>query len=364
MKRKVLYFLRLGILMMLWGTWVQTLKAQPGISEPQPSMKPSQFQKAQIKRQYGMFIHFGVNTFNNTEWSDGSLPASSYTPPVVDARQWIETAKKAGMKYVILIAKHHDGFCLWDSKYTEYDVAASGNTTNVIEAVARECKRQGIRLGLYYSLWDRKVNADVNNPDADAVYNEYMLGQLNELMDITSRYTPVVEFWFDGSWTKPAYRWPIAEIYRTIKQREPQCQIGINWSIGQDPDPHDPQAPQKSINIKPAHQKNGDPIRYFPSDFRLGDPDLPAVPDPKIFTHAGKKYYMPFETTVCMSRRWFYHANDTTYKSMDELVKLYKRATGQDNILILNVPPDKTGRMRSKDVELLIELKKRIVKKR
>ena len=106
----------------------------------------------------------------------------------------------------------------------------------------------------------------------DATYNTYMIKQINELIDITERYTKIVEFWFDGSWTKPSYRWPVKEIYETIKKREPQCQIGINWSIGQDINPNDPNAPKESINIKPEEQKTGDPIRYFPSDFRLGDP--------------------------------------------------------------------------------------------
>ena len=146
----------------------------------------------------------------------------------------------------------------------------------MIEAVARECKRQGMKLGLYYSLWDRKVNADVDNVESDRKYNTYMLKQLDELMDITEKYTKIVEFWFDGSWVKPGYRWPVEGIYRTIKSREPQCQIGINWTIGEDADPHNPNAPEKSYKIIPEEQKEGDPIRYFPSDFRLGDPLLPA----------------------------------------------------------------------------------------
>lgn len=141
----------------------------------------------------------------------------------------------------------------------------------MIEAVARECKRQGMKLGLYYSLWDRKVNVE-----SDRKYNTYMLKQLDELMDITEKYTKIVEFWFDGSWVKPGYRWPVEGIYRTIKSREPQCQIGINWTIGEDADPHNPNAPEKSYKIIPEEQKEGDPIRYFPSDFRLGDPLLPA----------------------------------------------------------------------------------------
>ncbi len=89
------------------------------------------------------------------------------------------------MRYIILVAKHHEGFCLWDSKYTDYDVASSGNKTNVIEEVAKACKKHGIGLGLYYSLWDRKANADVKDWKKDADYNKYMLNQLNELIDIT-----------------------------------------------------------------------------------------------------------------------------------------------------------------------------------
>jgi len=339
--------------------------AQPGIDAPVPSTKPGKYQKQQIKRKYGMFIHFGINTFHNEEWTDGSKPASTYRPTAIDARQWVETAKKAGMKYIILVTKHHEGFCLWDSKYTDYDVASSGNTVNVVEAVARECKRQGISLGLYYSLWDRKQNADTKDASLDAAYDQYMIDQLNELMDITGKYTKIVELWLDGSWEKPSYRWPFDEIYQTIKRREPQCQIAINWSIGEPDkigDPVDTTLTMMAFYrpILPDKQKTGDPIRYFPGDFRLGDPYLPADPDPKLFMYEGKTYYMPWESTVCMSERWFYHTDDKTYKSIDELVDLYAKATAQDNILILNCPPNRDGRMREKDIELLIELRKRI----
>ncbi len=320
--------------------------------EPTPSLLPSKAQQAQIDRKYGMFIHFGINTFLNQEWTDGSHPASDYKPTQIDAEQWVKTAKDAGMKYVILVTKHHEGFCLWDSKYTEYDVASSGNKTNVVEAVAKACKKHNIGLGLYYSLWDRKVNANVKDSTQDASYNEYMIKQLKELFAITKKITPVIEFWFDGSWVKQNYRWNVAEIYRTIKQAEPNCQVGINWSIGF------PNNIDKTAH--PYHQKAGFPIRYFPTDFRLGDPDLPSNPDPKHFTHDGKLYYMPWETTVCMSSKWFFHTNDATYKSVDELERLYKIATAQDNILILNCPPNRDGQMRQKDIELLKELRKKI----
>ena len=257
------------------------------------------------------------------------------------------------MKYVILITKHHDGFCLWDSQYTDYDVASSGNPTNVVEEVAKACKKHGIGLGLYYSLWDRKVNGDVADRKQDAAYNTYMINQLEELITIAEKHTPIVEFWFDGGWVKQNYRWPVMDIYQTIKKRQPDCQIGINWSIGS------PENADKHP-VLPQDQQEGYPIRYFPSDFRLGDPYLPADNDPKVFTHDGKDYYMPWESTVCISQRWFFNTTDHTFKSVDELEKLYRQCTKNDNILILNCPPNRDGQLRAEDIAILKELRKRI----
>ncbi len=134
----------------------------------------SSAQRNQIKRGYGMFIHFGINTFNEIEWSKGNLPASSYNPTNLDCDQWISTAKEAGFRYVILVTKHHDGFCLWDSKFTDYDVASSPVKTDIVAEVAKACKKYGIQLGLYYSLWDRHEPSYKNNND----YATYMKNQL------------------------------------------------------------------------------------------------------------------------------------------------------------------------------------------
>ena len=318
---------------------------------PTPSETPSKGQQMQIDRQYGMFIHFGMNTFHNEEWTDGTKPPHTYAPTKIDALQWIRTAKQAGMKYVILVSKH-DGFCLWDSKYTTYDVAASGNPTNVIEEVAKACKKEGIGLGLYYSLWDRNKNPDVKDLRMDSTYNEYMIRQIDELLNITRKYVHLVEFWFDGGWSKANTRWPIDKIYQTIKKKEPLCQIGINWSIGlpQNPDFH---------AVHPHEQKEGYPIRYFPSDFRLGDPDLPRKDDPKIFTHDGKKYYMPWESTICLGNCWFYNTNDTVFKSVDEIKKLYDRATANDNILIINCSPNREGVIPQRFIQALNDLREK-----
>lgn len=322
---------------------------------PIPSSTASEYQRKQIERQYGMFICFGINTFHDEEWTDGSKPAISFAPDTVDCDQWVMAAKSAGMKFVLLTTKHHDGFCLWDSDCTDYDVASSANNTNVVDRLAAACAKHGIGLALYYSLWDRKENPDVDNIESDGAYNRYMLHQLNELLDITSKHCQVVEFWFDGGWVKPNHRWPISEIYGLIKARQPWCQVGVNWSIGLpgDPDKH---------TVLPADQREGYPIRYFPSDFRLGDPCLPADDDPKLFSHDGNMYYMPWESTVCPTDCWYYNTTDTNYKSLDELEQLYLQATKNDNILILNCPPARDGRMRQADVDLLVALWNRVVK--
>ena len=127
--------------------------------KPVPANTPNKGQQMQIDRKFGMFLHFGVNTFGNVEWSDGSIPAEVYRPESIDAEQWVKTAYEAGMNYVIIITKHHDGFCLWHTKYTDYCVKNSGNPTDVIQAVAEACKKYNMGLGLYYSLWDRNAKS-------------------------------------------------------------------------------------------------------------------------------------------------------------------------------------------------------------
>lgn len=130
--------------------------------------------------------------------------------------------------------------------------------------------------------------------------------------------------------------------------------MSTNWTIG---------SPSNIDQaVQPADQQNGYPIRYFPSDFRLGDPALPKFPDPKVFSNNGNSYYLPFESTVTLSsqNRWFYHTADTTNKSIDQLAALYYTATAQNNILVLNAPPDRTGKVRSIERDTLFQLRDKL----
>lgn len=304
-------------------------------------------QQNQVKRGYGMFIHFGINTFNETEWSNGTLPATSYNPSNIDCDQWVKVAKEAGFRYVILVTKHHDGFCLWNSKFTDYDVASSPVKTDVVNEVAKACKKYGIKLGLYYSLWDRHEPSYKDNP----AYNQYMKNQLTELM---TNYGEVCELWFDGGWDKKGDDWNLPEIYKYVKEMQPNCMITVNHTIGR---------PTNRNKIQlPEDYKNGDPIRYFPVDFRIKDPNFVRWDDPKFYEYNGKMYKLAFEHTICLSDRWnwFQKKNVLAARPLDELEELFYWGTANDNIMIINIPPDLTGRIRTNEMIRIFELANRL----
>ena len=316
-----------------------------------PAGVPNGTQKAQIERKYGMFIHFGINTFNNVEWSDGTLPPSTYAPDEIDAESWVLNAKRAGMKYVIVITKHHDGFCMFHTKKTDYGVLSSPNKTDVVAAVAEACRKHGIGLGMYYSLWDRheKCYAD------DERYVDFMCDQLTELLG--GRYGDVCELWLDGSWDKKAERWNVPKLYDLVHRLQPDCAFAVNHTIG---------SKCRWNFVKrmyfPDRYRKGMPIRYFPSDFRLCDPYFTKPgkdADPKIFTYRKEKYYLPFEATVCMrtSGHWFWSDKylDSPPRTADYIVEKYKHVTEQNNLLVVNVAPNVHGKQEESDVSPLLK---------
>jgi alpha-L-fucosidase len=314
------------------------------------STAPSPGQQAMIARGYGMFMHFGINTFNQCEWSDGTLPVSSYNPTSLDCNQWIATAKEAGFRHVIVITKHHDGFCMWPTKHTDYCVTSSPVKTDVVGEVARACRKHGVQLGLYYSLWDRHEPTHREKSSAD--YVQYMKHQLSELL---TEYGDVCEIWFDGAWAKPDAEWDVPGLSALIKKLRPNCQVGVNHTIAMPGKPH-------SI-CQPVDYQTGYPIRFWPTDFRLKDPNLPRWDDPKLYKSAdGQLRYLPFETTICLSDRWnwFQKKDVMPTRSLDELEELFYWCTSNDNTFIVNVPPDQTGRLRQNEIDAIFALADRL----
>lgn len=324
-----------------------------------PAHTPNKYQKEQIERAFGMFIHFGVNTFGNVEWSDGSIPALCYKPETVDADQWIRTAYEAGMNYVIITTKHHDGFCLWDTEYTDYCVKNSGNKTDVVMAVSEACKKYGIKLGLYYSLWDR---SEPRYKTDFSAYIDYMLGQLSELMG--GKYGEIVELWLDGAWDKPRSEWRLERIYDLVKRLQPQCQIGVNHTVGDDFD----KACFPEERYLPENYQENDPLRMFPSDFRLWDPYMCAKPDPKIYTYQNNSYYLPFEMTICSREgfSWFYSNiyEDKKTLDVDETAEKCQAIFEENNLAVINMPPNTSGRLVDSDIAHLIEIVEKLGRRR
>lgn len=322
----------------------------------QPALTPNPYQQAQIERKFGMFLHFGVNTFGNVEWSDGGIQALSYQPDAIDADQWVRTAYEAGMNYVILITKHHDGFCLWDTNTTEYSVRHSGNRTDVVAAVRKACDKYGVKLGLYYSLWDRSDPR--YKKDFSGEYIPYMLAQLTELMD--GRYGEIVELWLDGAWDKRRSEWQLERLYDTVKRLQPGCQIGVNHTVGEDDDT--PSLPKK--RYLPENYQYGDPLRMYPSDFRLWDPNMCREDDPKIYTFGGEEYYLPFEMTICSREgfSWFYSNiyEQKPLMDVEDTAEKCRILFGQQNLAVINMPPDIHGRLVQADVDHLLEIADRL----
>lgn len=322
---------------------------------PIPSLEPSEGQSAQIKRKFGMFLHFGINTFGNVEWSDGTLSPELYAPDAIDADQWVRTAYEAGMNFVILLTKHHDGFCMWDTDSTPYSVKNSRNSTDVVAKVAEACKKYGIKLGLYYSLWDR--NAVQYQERFDEQYVDYMEGHLRELLG--GRYGEVVELWLDGQWDKTRSQWQLDRLYDLVKRLQPNCQFGVNGTVGED----DNRAVMPQERYLPVNCQEGDPLHMFPSDFRLWDPHPCREGDPKIYTFRGEKYYLPFEMTICSRvNRWFYsdQYEAEPFTDVESTVRDCQLAFDERNIVVINMPPDVHGRLVEGDIHHLMEISKKL----
>lgn len=307
------------------------------------------------------FIHFGINTFTNKEWGDGTEDPKIFNPQELDARQWVKVCKNAGFKQIILTAKHHDGFCLWPSKFTEHSVKNSPwkeGKGDVVREVAEACKEFGIGFGIYLSPWDR------NSPYFGSMqYNDYFINQLTELL---TQYGQIDEVWFDGAngegptGKKQVYeynRW-----YNLIRKLQPSATIAVSgpdvrwvgtetgygreteWSIV----PGDQMIPEA---VAANSQKNVD---FAPRDLMSDDLGSRI----KIVKAKSLVWY-PAEIDVSIRPGWFHHpAEDTKVKTPEKLMDIYYSSVGRNGVLLLNIPPDKRGLISDSDVRSLTGFRK------
>jgi len=302
--------------------------------------KPTAAQLAWQRDEFAMFIHFGMNTFTDREWGDGTESPALFAPRALDANQWARSAKDAGAKTIILTAKHHDGFCLWPTKTTTHSVASSPwkqGGGDVVRECVDACRAVGLKFGLYCSPWDR------NHPTYgdSSRYNDVYIAQLTELL---TRYGSIHEVWFDGAngegpnGKRQVYDWP--RTWALVRRLQPRAVIfsdagpDVRW-IGN----------ENGV----AGETNWSTIRPESVPFigASGDDVIASLQH----GHADGTVWRPGETDVSIRPGWFHHpAEDTKVKSVDALVALYFTSVGRNSKLLLNVPPTGDGLLHETDV--------------
>ncbi len=321
---------------------------------------PTQQQYDWQKMEYIAFLHFGINTFTNREWGEGNEDPKIFNPEKLDAEQWAKALKDAGMKMAILTAKHHDGFCLWPSKYTEHSVKNStwkNGKGDVVGEFTDACRKYGLKVGLYLSPWDR------NNPlyGDSPKYNEFYLNQLRELL---TNYGEISEVWFDGACgegpngKKQIYDWQ--SYYKLIRELQPKAVIfgmspDLRWvgtETGYGRETEWSVIPIDLGNVNIDNQYPLDEI-YSPHDYV--DNDLGSRE--KLYESKGMFWY-PAEADVSIRPGWFYHkSQDDSVKSVEKLLDIYFSSVGRNCVLLLNIPPDQNGLLCQKDVDTIKALK-------
>ncbi len=301
-------------------------------------------------REAYAFVHFTVNTFTDREWGFGDEPESVFNPTDFDADQIVRTARDAGLRGVILTAKHHDGFCLWPSKFTEHSVKNSpwkNGRGDVVREMADACRRQGLEFGVYLSPWDRH-RADYGRP-------EYLTYYRNQLRELLTNYGPIFEVWFDGANGGDGYYGGAREkrkIDNTTYYDWPNT-----WALVRELQPRAVMFSDAGPDVRWVGNEKG-----FAGDpcWATIDPTglFPGKADPKLLNSGtrGGAAWIPAEVDVSIRPGWFYHEKeDAKVKTVAQLLQIYFESVGRGATLNLNLPPDRRGQIPAGDVATLHE---------
>ncbi len=282
---------------------------------------------------FGMFVHFGMSTYDGAEFSPGDAPSTHYAPDRLDVDQWVAVAADAGMRYAVLTAKHVSGHCLWRSDLTDYHVGTSGNRTDVVEAFVEACARHGLAAGLYYCSWDNHHLFGSVTPRhvrlaeafASPAYRDFQLGQVEELL---TRYGPVAEVWID-----------IPDVLGAAGRRAQYDQIAAL-------------APDAVVVMNAGfrgRQAVVDVDRVWPTDVLTVERDVPAAGSSpwhrlELGAGPGADYFIPTEVCDPIGAEWF-HTDGDLPRSDAELLAVRLLCRERGAALLLDVPPDRTGRI-------------------
>ena len=312
-----------------------------------PIPVPSPAQLAWQRDELALFLHFGVNTFTDREWGDGTEDPAIFAPSALDTRQWARSARAAGFRAMVLTAKHHDGFCLWPSRTTTHSVARSpwrGGNGDLVREFVDACRAEGLKPGLYCSPWDRNAPAYGDSPR----YNDMYMEQLTELL---THYGPIHEVWFDGAngegpnGKRQVYDWP--RTFGLVKRLQPDSVIfsdagpDIRW-IGNE--------------IGSAGSTNWSTMN--PAAVPYPGASGPGIIEALQQGDPAGTVWRPGETDVSIRPGWFYHpAEDAKVRTVENLVQLYFTSVGRNSKLLLNVPPTRDGLLHDTDVARLLGMR-------
>lgn len=341
-----------GTALTLFSACAPSVKAPEAIL-PIPEAKQVEWQKMETYA----FVHFGLNTFNDREWGYGNSDPNTFNPTRLDCEQWVQTFVNAGMKGVILTAKHHDGFCLWPTQLTEYCIRNTPykeGKGDIVRELSDACQKYGIKFAVYLSPWDRH-QANYGTPE----YVEYFYKQLNELL---TNYGEVFEIWFDGAnggdgWyggaedkrtidRKTYYDYPRA--YKMIDELQPQAVVFSDGGPG----------------CRWVGNENGFAGATNWSFLRAGEvyPGYPRYKELQ-YGHADGNQWVAAECDVSIRPGWFYHPEeDDRVKTVDQLTDLYYRSVGHNATLLLNFPVDRNGLIHPVDSANAVNFHKRVQK--
>jgi len=312
---------------------------------------PSKSQIAWHQMEFYAFVHFNMNTFTNMEWGYGDESPDLFNPAELDCRQWASVCKEAGMKGIILTAKHHDGFCLWPSQYTEHSVKNSpwkDGKGDVVKELSEACKEYGLKMGLYLSPWDRN-HSDYGSP-------EYITYYRNQLRELLTNYGEIFEFWIDGANggtgyyggadenrkvnRKTYYDWP--NTFKIVHELQPGAVIfsdagpDIRW-VGNE------QGWANETNWCLLRRDEAWPGWPGYKELRSG--------------HENGTHWVPAEVDVSIRPGWYYHpSEDSQVKTLNRLLDIYYHSVGRNANLLLNFPVDNRGLIHERDVEQVSKL--------
>ena len=301
--------------------------------------------------EYYAFIHFNMNTFTNMEWGYGDESPTTFNPSELDTDQWARIIKESGMKGIIITAKHHDGFSLWPSKYTEHSVKNSSwknGKGDLIKDLEKSCKKYDLKLGIYLSPWDR------NHPDYGTEnYITYFRNQLTELL---TNYGEIFEVWFDGANGGNGYYGGANEIRKVDKKTY------YDWSnthkIIRKLQPNAVVFSDAGPDVRWVGNEKGYANKTTWSNI-YRDSLYGGMPDYNKFSSGQEigTHFIPTETDVSIRPGWYYHPEeDGKVKSLDKLVDIYFNSIGLNSSLLLNIPVDTRGLIHENDSERMLEL--------